>query len=183
MVHLRARPGPLGALRGPDLHRPPAHQAQGGQPGLALRGAAARRTSCDAIRHDGCRGRDAVMDWTEDLAAYAEAFGARGLSHPGHPRSSRTGAGGCCAWPRHSSRRLRRLVRTRPRSSERLWPCRTASPRLNAMRRSQHRQQPAAVQRWPEQENHNTEARPEPGRTVSEAEITTRPPAPGVAIR
>ncbi len=41
-VHLRARPRAPDALRGPDLHRLPAHHAQGGQPGPALRGTAAR---------------------------------------------------------------------------------------------------------------------------------------------
>ncbi len=33
VVHLRARPDAAGALRGSDLHRPPAHHAQGGRPG------------------------------------------------------------------------------------------------------------------------------------------------------
>ena len=39
---LRPRPAALGALRGEELHRPPAHQAQGPELGPALRGAAAR---------------------------------------------------------------------------------------------------------------------------------------------
>ena len=39
---LRPRAAALGALRGTQLHRPPAHQAQGPELGPALRGAAAR---------------------------------------------------------------------------------------------------------------------------------------------
>ena len=40
-VQLRAGPGALGVLRGPQLHRPPADQAQGGGLGAALPGDAA----------------------------------------------------------------------------------------------------------------------------------------------
>ena len=43
VVQFRPRPDALGQLRGPELHRPPAHQAQGGQLGQALRGLAAGR--------------------------------------------------------------------------------------------------------------------------------------------
>ncbi len=78
VVQFRARPGAMGELCRVQLHRPPAHRAQGGQPGPALHGAAFGRTPCGAIRHDGCRGRDVVMGWTEDLAASAEAFAGQG---------------------------------------------------------------------------------------------------------
>ena len=76
VVQLHARPGALGELRGPQLHRPPAHQAQGGQLWPALRGHAGGRTPGGAGRDHGRRGREAVSmsPWHADLAFHEEAF-------------------------------------------------------------------------------------------------------------
>ena len=55
-MKLRPRPAALGALRGEELHRPPAHQAQGPELGPALRGAAGGRALGGAGGDDGGRG-------------------------------------------------------------------------------------------------------------------------------
>ena len=87
MVQLRARQGALGALCGPQLHRPPAYQTQGRELGAALPGAASWRASCGAGGDDGGR---------QDLAAQ----GVRGVSEdlrapagrrPDEPGSHRPG--------------------------------------------------------------------------------------------
>ena len=59
--NFRPRPAALGALCGQELHRPPAHQAQGRELGAALRGAACGGAPCGAGNDDGGRGR--VMPW------------------------------------------------------------------------------------------------------------------------
>ena len=61
MVQLPPRPAALGALCGQELHRPPAHQAQGRELGAALRGAACGGAPCGAGNDDGGRGR--VIPW------------------------------------------------------------------------------------------------------------------------
>ena len=77
MVQLRARPGALGELRGPELHRPPAHQAQGGQLGPALQGPCRRPSGwrlLAAIMAVEAERPVTVSRWHEDVAAHAEAF-------------------------------------------------------------------------------------------------------------
>ena len=53
VVQLHPRPGALGQLRGQELHRPPTHQAQGGELGQALPGAAPGRARGGVGSDDG----------------------------------------------------------------------------------------------------------------------------------
>ena len=118
---------------GPELHRLPALQAQGGQ---RYKAPAGGRTPRGDGRHDGrrCRGPVSVSRWHEDLAAPAETFACpQELLDPSSFATTPIKA--IREWRQGLLRRGHGAPSGRmPRSSGRTRPCANASPSSSGAR-------------------------------------------------